>query len=132
MERCDTPSMTQFGVAAESYSLQDIPWLPANDNGTKSATLVGTRDPGVMFTYAFFIPAGVWDEPHSHGADVHLIVASGELQLAYRESFDAHSVMRFAAGSFLYVPSHSIHFDGAYEDTIVIGTSVGPGSTDYA
>src|SRR5699024_8620044 len=39
-----------------------IPWERTNLDGTRSATLIGTRDSGVLFTYAFHIPAGLADE----------------------------------------------------------------------
>ncbi len=83
----------------------------------------------VTFTYAFFIPGGVWDQPHID--DAHLVVASGELQLGYGTSFNPNAAGRHAAGSFLYVPAMAVHFDGADEDTILLGTAVGPWSTDY-
>lgn len=123
--------MTNSNDAEIAFALDRIPWLPPNPDGTKSATLVGTRDPGVAFTYAFFIPAGVWDQPHSHIAAAHLVVASGELRLGYGTAFRPSDATRYAAGSFLYVPARAIHFDGAKEDTILLGTAVGPWSTDY-
>ncbi len=103
----------------------------ADPDGTRSATLVGSRQLGVTFTDAFFIPSGVWDEPHSHIADAHLVVAQGELRLGYGNSLDRGFAARYPAGSFLYVPGNAVHFDGAEEDTILLGTAVGPWSTDY-
>lgn len=112
-------------------TIEDIVWEQNHPDGTRSATLVGTRQLGVTFTYAFFIPAGVWDMPHSHVADAHLIVASGELRLGYGNQLDRDAVACFPAGSFLYVPGGAVHFDGAEEDTVLLGTAVGPWSTDY-
>ena len=116
---------------AIARTLDQIPWLPPNPDGTMAATLIGTREEGVTFTYAFFIPAGVWDQPHSHIAAAHLVVASGELRLGYGPSFNLNAASRHAAGSFLYVPAMAVHFDGADEDTILLGTAVGPWSTNY-
>lgn len=65
-----------------------------------------------MFTYAFFIPSGVWDEPHSHIADAHLVVANGELRLGYGSSLDRDAATCLPAGSFLYIPGKAVHFDG--------------------
>jgi quercetin dioxygenase-like cupin family protein len=115
-----------LGVTAEA-----IEWEQTNADGTKSATLVGTREPGVAFTYAFWIPAGVWDAAHAHAAAAHLVVARGELRLGYGSAMRKDEAARFPAGSFLYVPAGAIHFDGADEDTLLIGTAVGPWSTDY-
>ncbi|QBF45794.1 cupin domain-containing protein [Janibacter limosus] len=110
----------------------DIVWEQTNPDGTRSATLAGTRHPGVTFTYAFFIPAGVWDQPHSHLADAHLVVAKGELRLGYGNRLDRDAATHHPQGSFLHVPGGAQHFDGAEVDTILIGTAVGPWSTDYA
>jgi len=107
-------------------------WEQESLDGTKSATLVGAREPGVTFTYAFLVPAGVWDAPHSHIADAHLVIARGELRLGYGPTLDRDAAARFPAGSFLYVPAGAVHFDGADEDTVLLGTAVGPWSTDYA
>ena len=112
--------------------IDEIPWDQTNEDGTKAATLVGTRAPGVTFTYAFFIPAGVWDKPHSHLADAHLVVARGELRLGYGSRLDPAAADRYPAGSFLYVPAGAVHYDGAEKDTVLLGTAVGPWSTDYA
>lgn len=92
---------------------------------------MGTRQLGVTFTYAFFIPAGVWDQPHSHIADAHLVVARGELRLGYGDQLDPDAAIRYPAGSFVYMPGHAVHFDGADLDTVLLGTAVGPWSTDY-
>lgn len=116
---------------AFATTIEDIPWEQTNPDGTRSATLVGTREPGVMFTYAFFIPAGFWDKPHSHSAAAHLVVARGELRLGYGPRFEPEAARRFPAGSFLYVPGGAVHVDGAEEDTVLLGTAMGPWSTDY-
>lgn len=116
---------------ALATTIEDIVWEQRNPDNTWSATLVGTRQPGMTFTYAFFIPAGVWDQPHSHVADAHLVVARGELRLGYGDELDRDGAVRFPGGSFLYVPAQAVHFDGAEEDTVLLGTAVGPWSTDY-
>lgn len=114
-----------------AFRPDEIPWETAHADGTRSATMVGTRTAGVTFTYAFFIPAGVWDPPHSHLAAAHLVVAQGTLQLGYGPDFRRSDAASYPAGSFLHVPAGAVHFDGAEEDTVLIGTAVGPWSTDY-
>ena len=116
---------------AFATTVEAIDWQDVNPDGTKSATIVGTREAGVAFSYAFFIPAGVWDAPHSHVAAAHLVVARGELHLGYGTELDRGAAEVFPAGSFLYVPAGAVHFDGAECDTILLGTAVGPWSTDY-
>ena len=112
-----------------TFSQDDIPWESANADGTRCATLAGTREPGVTFTYAFFLPRGFWDGPHSHGADIHLVVAAGELRLTFETPWESKTARRYAAGSFLHVPAGAVHADGARTDTVIIGTTVGPWST---
>jgi len=84
---------------AFSTRVEAIEWQNVNPDGTKSATVVGTREAGVAFSYAFFIPAGVWDAPHSHLAVAHLVVARGELHLGYGSELDREAAEIFPAGS---------------------------------
>lgn len=121
------------GVLVESYSVDvaDIEWDEVFADGTKAATLVGTREAGVQFTYAFFIPADVWDAPHSYCAEAHVYVMAGELRPAYGEHGGRSAAKRFGVGSYLFVPAGAVHFDGAETDTIILGNAVGPWSTDY-
>jgi hypothetical protein len=115
-----------------AMSPNTIPWDRTYEDGTRSATLNGTRDTGVPFTYAFFLPAGFWDRPHSHVADARVFVVCGELRLAYGETLDRSAATAYGPGSYLFVPAGALHFDGADVDTIIVGVAVGPWSTDYA
>ncbi len=108
----------------------DIPWEhPPNPDGTRTATLAGLREPGTLFTYAFFLPAGFWDGPHCHGADIHLVVATGALMLTREAPWNSEAADRHPSGSFLHVPAGLVHADGAATDTIILGTTIGPWST---
>lgn len=110
-----------------------IAWQRVNPDGTKFALLEGTRDTaGVAFSYAFFIPAGVWDAAHSHMATARVFVARGTLRLGYGNRLAKDRAVAYPAGSYLVVPAGARHFDGSDVDTIIIGTAVGPWSTDYA
>jgi quercetin dioxygenase-like cupin family protein len=109
-----------------------IQWQEVNADGTKYALLEGQRDiPGAAFTYAFFVPAGTWDGPHSHTADARVVVVKGRLKLGYGKSLDKTQAREFSVGNYLLVPANAVHFDGAEEDTIIIGTAVGPWKTTY-
>jgi hypothetical protein len=109
-----------------------IPWQRTNSDGTRFALLESVRDTaGVPFTYAFFIPAGVWDAPHRHAATARVLVAKGRLHLGLGERMDKARATMFPTGSVVIVPANAAHFDGSDEDTIIIGTAVGPWSTDY-
>jgi hypothetical protein len=119
-------------TAPAGWTPDAIPWQRTNPDGTRFALLEGVRDrAGVPFTYAFFIPAGVWDGPHRHAATARVVVAKGRLHIGYGEHTDKASAAVFPAGSVVIVPAGAAHFDGSDEDTIIIGTAVGPWSTDY-
>ncbi len=109
-----------------------IVWQRTNPDGTKFALLEGVRDmAGVPFSYAFFIPAGVWDGAHSHAATARVFIARGTLKLGYGDRIDKKKARAFRSGSYLVVPAGARHFDGADVDTIIIGVATGPWSTDY-
>lgn len=120
-------------AAPAAWTPDTIPWDKPNPDGTRFALLEGVRDkPGIPFTYAFFIPAGIWDGPHNHSATARVFVARGTLRLGYGVSPDKTKAKAFPTGSVLIVPASARQFDGATEDTIIIGTSVGPWTTNYA
>ncbi len=109
-----------------------IAWQRTNPDGTRFALLEGTRDTaGVAFSYAFFIPAGVWDAPHSHSADARVFVARGTLHLGYGAGADRAKAKAYSAGSYLFVPAGTVHYDGSDTDTLIIGTASGPWRTEY-
>jgi hypothetical protein len=115
-----------------SFDPDKIVWQRTNPDGTKFALLEGVRDKqGVPFSYAFFIPAGVWDGAHSHAAIARVFVARGVLKLGYGDRIDKAKAKMFPVGTYLVVPAGARHFDGADTETIIIGTAVGPWSTDY-
>jgi hypothetical protein len=58
-------------------------------------------------------------------------VLKGSLSLAYGEEFDHAKLEVFPAGSFILVPANARHFDGSTEDTIIVGTALGPWATHY-
>lgn len=119
----------EYGEHLVSFNPEDIPWTIANGNGTRSATLVGTRQPGELFTYAFFIPAGFYDAPHWHLPEIHLHVAKGLLRLGTGENPDG--LVDYRRGSFLWLPPRMVHTDGADVDTVILGTAMGPWATTY-
>jgi len=114
------------------WTLAEIPWQTEGAKGTRYALLEGRRDQvGTAFTYAFAIPAGVWDTPHSHSATARVFVARGTLRIGYGSTFDKSAARAYPAGSVVIVPASLVHYDGADEDAVIIGTAVGPWSTTY-
>lgn len=130
-----TPAMgAPSGAAADlsAWTPDTIPWQRTNSDRTRFALLEGVRDKaGVPFTYAFFIPGGVWDGPHRHAATARVVVAKGRLHIGYGEKMDKAKTRVLPVGSVVVVPAGTAHFDGSDEDTIIIGTAIGPWSTDY-
>lgn len=114
------------------WSASTIQWQDTDEDGTKYALLEGERNvAGEVFTYAFFIPAGFWDAPHWHTSDARIMVLQGTLYLGYGETHTDEALKALPAGTVALVPANAPHFDGAYEDTIIIGTATGPWSTHY-
>ncbi|WP_293904538.1 cupin domain-containing protein [Phenylobacterium sp.] len=109
-----------------------IAWQRTDPQGTRFALLEGVRDKaGVSFSYAFFIPAGVWNAPHSHSATARVFVARGVLRMGYGNVLDKASATAYPAGSYVLVPAGARHFDGSDQDTVIFGVAVGPWSTTY-
>jgi quercetin dioxygenase-like cupin family protein len=118
--------------APQDWSPDAIPWQSPNPDGTRFALLEGRRDTDAgAFSYAFFIPAGVWDGPHHHSLTARVFVARGTLWLGYGNRLDRSKARAFPAGSYVVVPAGAVHFDGSDRDTIIIGTASGRWSTDY-
>lgn len=112
-----------------SWTAETIQWQETYEDGTRYAVLEGRRDvPGQAFTYAFFIPRGYW-EHHWHSSDARIVVLSGALRVAYGERLDRDHAAALPPGTFALVPANVQHTMGADEDTIVIGTAVGPWAT---
>ncbi|WP_155838731.1 hypothetical protein [Arthrobacter castelli] len=49
----------------------------------------------------------------------------------YGSSLNRDAATCYPAGSFLYIPGDAVHFDGTEKDTVLLGTAVGPWSTDH-
>lgn len=131
-------ALTPVGAVAASpqtpkaWTIDAIPWESAAPDGTRYALLEGDRQAaGAPFTYAFFIPAGVWDSPHSHSTTARVFIAKGELRLGYGPHEDHRRAARYAAGGVVVVPGGAVHFDGAEVDTIIIGVATGAWATTY-
>lgn len=126
------PAPVKPAPAEQGWSVADIPWQTEGAQGTRFALLEGQRDvPSTAFTYAFSIPAGNWDGPHSHSATARVFVVHGTLRIGYGASNDQAAARSYPTGSVVVVPAGAVHFDGADEDTVIIGTAVGPWSTRY-
>ncbi len=117
---------------SNGWTVDSIPWQSAAPNGTRYALLEGVRnEPDSLFSYAFFIPAGTWDTPHWHSTAARVFVAKGALRIGYGANFDRTAAKTYPAGSYVLVPAHAVHFDGAEVDTVIVGVATGIWSTTY-
>jgi hypothetical protein len=109
-----------------------IPWAPPAADGSRFALLDGERDKaGQQFSYAFALPPGLWDKPHHHSTTARIFVLKGTLKLGWGQRMDKASARNFPAGSFVVVPAGAVHFDGADEETIILGVASGVWATRY-
>ncbi|HET7105854.1 MAG TPA: cupin domain-containing protein [Candidatus Acidoferrum sp.] len=112
----------------QAWDVKTIQW-EVNSDGTKDALLEGRRDvPGEAFTYAFFLPAG-YHEHHWHSSDARVVVVQGALKVSFGETLDLEHMKSYPAGTYLLVPANVKHTMAADEDTVIIGTAVGPWAT---
>jgi quercetin dioxygenase-like cupin family protein len=115
----------------QAWNARNIEWQKTDTDGTKWAVLEGRSDvPGEAFTYAAFIPAGLHDF-HSHASDARVAVVQGVLKVSFGETSDLEHLKSYPVGSFLFVPANVRHTMAADEDTIIIGTAVGPWHTHH-
>jgi len=115
--------------APQSWDAKTIAWQKIDADGSKWSVLEGRSDvPGEAFTYAAFIPAG-FHEHHWHASDARVAVVQGTLKVSFGETLDLEHLKSYAVGSYLLVPANVKHTMAADEDTIIIGTAVGPWHT---
>lgn len=118
--------------AAVAITPATIPWGPPAADGSRFAVLEGQREvAGQPFSYAFALPAGLWDKPHSHSTTARVFVLKGTLHLGYGQTMDKAKAQRFPAGSYVVVPAGAVHFDGSDEETIILGVASGVWATHY-
>lgn len=129
----DPATVDVFGKGDRSFSawtVDEIEWDEEFDDGSKLAILEGPRDqPGQDFTYAFFLPDGIWVSGHWHCADARVFVAKGTMLLGLGEVVDRHAAKEYPTGSFLIVPYREPHFEAAKGDLLIVGTGRGPWCT---
>ena len=112
----------------QAWSPENIPWQKVDTDGSKYAVLEGDRNAPGNFSYAVFLPAGVY-EHHWHSGDARVFIVKGALRVGFSENFDKSVMKSYPAGSFVFVPANAKHTMGADEDTLFFGTGVGPWAT---
>src|SRR6266576_5363581 len=126
-----TTTPQQSEKAPQAWDAKTIVWQKVDPDGTKWAVLEGRTDaPGEAFTYAAFVPAGFHDF-HAHGTDARVAVVQGVLKVSFNETPDLDHLKSYPVGTFLFVPANLKHTMAADEDTIIIGTAIGPWHTEH-
>ena len=122
--------------AASVYSQTSVVWDPKsihwqdiNQDGSKYAVLEGDRSKPGSFTYAFFLPNGVWVGPHTHTGTARVFVVSGTLLLGDGKIIDKTSARPIPKGHVFLVPQNAPHWEGAKGDALIIGVGTGSWKT---
>lgn len=105
---------------------RNIAWTPDDPPGAKYAVLDGDRDDaGSIFSYAFWLPGGVWAPPHVHSQAAHVAVLKGALRLGFGPSADRASATVVPAGEFFIVRAGVVHYEGSDGECLIVGTARG-------
>lgn len=108
------------------WSPDQIHWQRQDPDGTRYSVLRGDREkPGQPFTYAFWMPGGVWVKAHHHTQDAHVAVLRGTIKLGFGRKMDRTKAISIAAGGFFVVPAGVPHFEGSQGECLIIGTAMG-------
>jgi quercetin dioxygenase-like cupin family protein len=126
-----TPPAETQKKTPQAWDAKTIQWQKVDPDGTKWSILEGHSDvAGEAFTYAAFIPAGFHNH-HWHTSDARVAVVQGTLKVSFGETLDLQNLKAYPVGTFLLVPANVKHTMAADEDTIIIGTAVGPWGTHH-
>lgn len=124
------PALPSESESSRIWSPDSIRWTRIDTDGSRYAVLTGDRDKaGSLFSYAFWMPAGLWVNPHRHNRAAHVAVMSGELLLGFGERLRKDKTTRVRQGSFFLVEAGEAHFEGCAVDTLIIGTALGEWKT---
>ncbi|MCX6598322.1 MAG: cupin domain-containing protein [Acidobacteria bacterium] len=108
------------------WSPDSIRWDRTDPDGTKYAVIDGDRErPGQPFTYAFWMPDGVWVKAHTHTQQAHVAVVKGTLLLGFGKKMDQKATKAVKTGEFFIVRAGVPHFEGSRGETLIIGSALG-------
>lgn len=116
-----------------TWTPDTFPWQPDDPPGAKYAVLHGGRDDARgVFTYAFWLPGGVWAPVHLHSRTAHVTVVRGTLRLGRGRVADRAAAVAIPAGGFFVVPADEWHYEGSDGECLIIGTAQGGWTTTVA
>lgn len=107
------------------------PAPPSLPSGARAAVLMG--DPGKPgpFVLRLKFPVGYVVPPHRHFKEEHVTVISGGFAFGLGEKLD-RAAKALPPGSFVRIPSDTIHWAFAAGETVVQINGVGPFDVGYA
>ena len=115
-----TPQSTKWGPAPAV--------LPA---GARAAILDGDPMKSGPFTLRLMFPPGYRIPPHSHPADEHVTVISGNLNVGMGDTFDRKRATSLHQGAFGVIPAGMHHYAWASGRTVIQLHGNGPWSLNY-
>ncbi|MEO7365143.1 MAG: cupin domain-containing protein [Sphingomicrobium sp.] len=124
-----------LGSAAQSQvNPGNLKWGPAPPflpRGAQAAVLAG--DPGRpgQFTIRLRFPPGYAVAPHTHPADEHVTVISGQLSLGMGQRVRPRRMATLVAGGFANAGAGMAHYVSTRSGAIVQVTSQGPFAVNY-
>ena len=108
------------------WNLDSIHWQRTDPDGSKYAVIDGDREvPGKPFTYAFWMPKGLWVKAHTHTQQAHVAVVKGTLLLGYGTRMDKSKIVAIPKGGYFVVRANEPHFGGCDAETLIIGSALG-------
>jgi quercetin dioxygenase-like cupin family protein len=112
-------------------SLKWGPAPPGLPRGAQASILAGNPDRPGQFTIRLRFPPGYAVAPHSHPADEHVTVISGQLNLGMGPRVRPRRMATLVTGGFANAPARMAHYASTRSGAIVQVTSQGPFAITY-
>ncbi|HEY2924489.1 MAG TPA: cupin domain-containing protein [Candidatus Eisenbacteria bacterium] len=112
----------------------DFKWsdAPASlPKGAKVAVIHGDPNAPGIFAMRISMPAGYRIPPHSHPADEHVTVISGEFTMGLGDTWEESKGHALPAGSVSIMPKGTRHFAWSKVETVVQVHAMGPWGITY-
>jgi quercetin dioxygenase-like cupin family protein len=112
-------------------SLKWGPAPPGLPRGAQASILAGNPDRSGQFTIRLRFPPGYAVAPHSHPADEHVTVISGQLNLGMGPRVRPRRMATLVTGGFANAPARMAHYASTRSGAIVQVSSQGPFAITY-
>lgn len=130
-----TAATLLFSTAAQSQvNPGNLKWGPAPPGlprGAQASVLAGNPEKPGMFTIRLRFPAGYAIAPHSHPADEHVTVISGQLSLGMGPRVRPRRMAALVAGGFANAPARMAHYASTRSGAVIQISSQGPFAITY-